>query len=256
MNNNLSPQLVDAGPELLAAGLIHRVAQPETPGPYPTAVLIHGRAANEDVMWVFRRTIPHEWLVVAPRAILPDSDGGYSWTVGVQGSGGAEEQGRVATSLTSNLQSPNSSVWPSLPLFDDAVAAVERFIQSLPALYSADLDRVVLMGFSQGAAVSFAVALRHPELVKGIASLVGFLPEGVSQSPSLPVSNLQSPISNLPIFMSVGKEDPTIPLEKAREAAEIVRAAGAELTYNEYDAGHKLNAQGMRDLATWWSERG
>jgi phospholipase/carboxylesterase len=133
-------------------------------------------------------------------------------------------------------------------LFDDAVAAVKQLVKSLPALYNADLDRVVLMGFSQGAAVSFAVALHHPELVKGVASLVGFMPEDVT--------TLQSPISNLPVFMAVGKEDPTIPLEKAREAAGILRAAGADLTYHEYDTGHKLSSQGMRDLTAWWSRLG
>jgi phospholipase/carboxylesterase len=125
--------------------------------------------------------------------------------------------------------------------------AVERFLKSLPALYSADLERVVLMGFSQGAAVSFAFALHHPGLVKGVASLVGFMPEGIFTP--------HSSLATLPVFMAVGKEDPTIPLEKAREAAEVLRAAGAELSYNEYDAGHKLNSQGMRDLAAWWSER-
>jgi phospholipase/carboxylesterase len=140
-------------------------------------------------------------------------------------------------------------------MFDDAVTAVARFVKSLPALYNADLDRVVLKGFSQGAAACFAVALRRPGLVKGIASLVGFMPEGVANLQS-PVSSLQSPLSNLPVFMAAGKNDPTIPLAKARETAEILRAAEADLTYHEYDTGHKLNAQGTRDLTAWWSERG
>ncbi len=271
MNAPSSPQLINSGPELSAAGLIHRVAQPSTPGPYPTAVLIHGRAGTEDVLWVFRRAIPHGWLIVTPRAIYPDpNEGGYSWTQ--EASGGAEEQGSggaeehpssfILQPSSSNLQSPSyqhpdlsrshtPTQWPTLAMFDEGVAALERFIRALPALYNADLDRVVLMGFSQGAAVSFALALKHPQLVKAIASLVGFMPEGAAN-----LSTSQSPLSNLPVFMAVGQKDPTIPLEKARESAAVLREANADLTYQEYDTGHKLNAQGSRDLAAWWSGLG
>jgi predicted esterase len=60
----------------------------------------------------------------------------------------------------------------------------------------------------------------------------------------------------MPIFIAVGKGDETIPYAKAKQAADVLRAAGAGLTYHEYDTGHKLNAQGMRDLTGWWSERG
>lgn len=283
MNNPSSPQLIDAGAELSAAGLVHRVAQPQTPGPYPTAVLIHGRAGTEDVLWVFRRAIPHGWLIVTPRAIYPDpNEGGYAWTLEEsrgaeeQGSGGEASSGQSAggsgdedsdQSPISNLQSspyqhPDLSrshtpaQWPTLAMFDEGVAALERFIRALPALYNADPDRVVLMGFSQGAAVSFALALKHPQLVKAIASLVGFIPEGAANLSTGAGQALQSPISDLPVFMAVGNEDKTIPLEKARETAEILRTADADLTYQEYDTGHKLNAQGSRDLASWWSRLG
>lgn len=278
MNTPASPQLIDSGPELAAAGLVHRVAQPQAPGPYPTAVLIHGRAGTEDVLWVFRRAIPQGWLIVTPRALYPDpNEGGYSWTreasrgAEEQGSGGERSSGQSAVgsgsetgekSPVSNLQSPSyqhpdlsrshtPTQWPTLAMFDEGLAALERFIRALPALYNADLDRVVLMGFSQGAAVSFALALKHPGLVKAIASLVGFMPEGADTLPSS-----QSPLSNLPVFMAVGQKDPTIPLEKARESAAILRAANADLTYHEYDTGHKLNAQGSRDLTAWWSKLG
>lgn len=219
----IEPLLISEGPGYEASGLVHRVKQPAATGPHPTVMMIHGRAGNEEVMWVFARALPPSWLVVAPRAIQVDpDDGGYSW------------------------HPRQADEWPSLPMFDEGVAAVHRFIHALPDLYQADLERVYLMGFSQGAAVAYATALRHPGLVKGIAGLVGFVPTETDAA----VAN--APLEGLPVFMAAGREDERIPLSVSRQAAEVMRAAGADVEYHEYDTGHKLNAQGMRELKAWW----
>jgi phospholipase/carboxylesterase len=216
-----SPQLIDSGPAYETTGLIHRVLQPEGEGPHPTAVMIHGRSGSEDVMWIFQRALPKEWLVVAPRAIKDDPDGGYAW------------------------HPRHRDEWPSLKMFDDAVTAVVKFINALPELYGADPDQIYLMGFSQGAAASIATAMRHPGLVQAIAALVGFAPEESESEVGRGILN------GLPIFMAVGAEDNTIPLAISRKSAETLRAAGADLTYAEYETGHKLNAAGMRALKEW-----
>lgn len=218
------PKLVTTISVINQAGLIHRVWQPPGDGPFPTVVLLHGRSGDENVMWVFGRTLPETWLQVAPRAIKPDPDGGYAW------------------------HPRGQDEWPSLAEFDEAVTAVARFIRALPALYNADPNRIYLMGFSQGAATAYATAMRQPELVRGIAGLVGFLPEecGLQETAVL---------RDLPIFMAVGKEDPLIPYQRAQQCAQSLQEAGAALTYKEYETGHRLNAAATRDLQIWWKER-
>lgn len=217
------PQLFANGPAFDAAGLVHRVRRPDAPGPHRTAVMLHGRSGDEDVMWVFASTVPDDWLIVAPRAIQADPDGDYSW----------------------HPRRPDA--WPSLIAFDEAVAALVKFIRALPALYQADPDHVYLMGFSQGAALAYAVALRHPGLVKGVAGLVGFTPEGIGSD--------QRPLEGLPVFMAAGTNDPRIPLVRSRASAGVLRQAGAALEYNEYDTEHKLTPDAIRDLRRWWQER-
>lgn len=207
------------------AVLPHRVLQPNKPGPHPTVVMIHGHLGSEDVMWIFRQTLPQDWLVVAPRAIVAEGDGRYSWHPRQQ------------------------DEWPTLTAFDTAVAILEQFMNKLPALYDADPHQIYLMGFSQGAAVAFALAISTPEKVQGIASLVGFMPLGVDEAIET------ARLTDLPVFMAVGKADERIPLEIARECGKAVRAAGAYLDYHEYETGHKLNGAGMRQLKSWWAER-
>jgi phospholipase/carboxylesterase len=219
------PGLIAEGPALEIAGLIHRVSEPSGPGPHPTVVMLHGRSGDEDAMWIFSRTLPEEWLVVAPRGIKADPGGGFAW------------------------HPRQRDEWPPLRQFDDAVAAVVDFIQTLPELYDADSDRIYLMGFSQGAATAYTTAMRHPGLVQGIAGLVGFVPVECDAAVETKV------LKGLPIFMAVGKEDPYIPFTRAQNCAQTLKESGADLTYREYDTGHRLNAQGMRDLKAWWLDR-
>jgi len=221
----MDPRAVDAGEALATSGLVHRVWQPDRPGPYRTVVMLHGRSGNENVMWLFARTLPADWLVVAPRGIKPDPSGGYAW------------------------HPRQRNEWPTLPQFDEAVAAITRFIQALPQLYAADLDHIYLMGFSQGAATAYATAIRHPGLIQGIAGLVGFIPVDCDTALE------SSPLKNLPIFMAVGKKDALIPLNHTAGCARTLAMGGTQLEYHEYDTGHKLNGQAMRDLKRWWRAR-
>lgn len=220
-------RLVASGTALDAAGLIHRVHQPSGPGSHRTVVMLHGRSGDENAMWLFARTLPNStnWLAAAPRGIKPDPDDGYAW------------------------HPRRRDEWPPLRMFDEAVAAVVRFIRALRDLYSADPDRMYLMGFSQGAATAYATAMRHPGLVQGVAGIVGFVPGDCANVLRA------APLAGLPIFMAAGRADPFIPLERAAACARTLREGGALLDYHEYDAGHKLHAKGLQDLKRWWRQR-
>jgi phospholipase/carboxylesterase len=188
--------------------------------------MLHGRSGNEDAMWIFARQLPKNWLILAPRGIKPDPAGGYAW------------------------HPRQRDEWPPLSTFDEAVAAVTHFIEGLVTVYDADPARIYLMGFSQGAATSYATAMKDPGLVQGIAGLVGFVP--VESDAAVETAAL----AGLPIFMAVGKNDAYIPVSRTASCAETLRAAGADLDYHAYETGHRLNAQGMRDLKAWWQKRG
>jgi phospholipase/carboxylesterase len=187
--------------------------------------MIHGYQGNEDVMWIFGKTVPKDWLVVAPRALMSEGDGRFSWHPRQQ------------------------NEWPTLAAFDTAVDTLLQFIDTLPAKYDADPEQIYLMGFSQGAAAAFSTAIRQPDRFQGIASLVGFMPREIDEAIET------ARLSEMPIFMAVGTEDDRVPLAIARECGKAVRATGAYLEYREYETGHKLNGPGMRKLKSWWAER-
>jgi len=222
MEATTTPRLVQTGPEWYEAGLAYRYEAPVGPGPHPTVVMLHGLYGSEDVMWVFRKTVPRPWFVVAPRAPVAERDG-YSW-----------------------ISNPIAE-WPRLAAFDPAVAALERFIKAMPRLYNADPDRIYLMGFSQGAALSYATVLQRPGLVRGVAGIVGFVPT--------PEGAIDGRLADLPVFMAVGTEDVMVPHAIAMASADLIRRSGADLEVHEYHTGHKLTAEGMDDLRRWFLAR-
>ena len=71
----------------------------------------------------------------------------------------------------------------------------------------------------QGAATSYATAMKHPGLVQGIAGLVGFVPGDCGRMAETAV------LRDLPIFMAVGKQDTTVPYEQSQICAETLKNA-------------------------------
>jgi phospholipase/carboxylesterase len=183
--------------------------------------MLHGRFGDEDAMWLFRRTMPAGWLKIAPRAPQPDPRGGHSWALHEDG------------------------VWPDLPAFAHATAALTHFLQALPRVYNSDPASTYLLGFSQGAAAAYALAMTQPGLAAAVAGLVGFVPQGGDGAA----------LRGLPVFTAVGRRDRFVPYARAMQDVNWLHEVGAALEHHEYDAGHKMTAAGLRDLTAWWRER-
>ena len=205
-------------PETLwLAGWTLRLQTPETPGPHPVVLMLHGWTGDENSMWVFAGRLPQPALLAAPRAPHSTPLGGYSWHP-------LRERG-----------------WPQLADFEPAVAALLDLLrpENFPG---ADLEKLYVVGFSQGAALGCSLALLHPGRVRALGLLSGFVPEDAASLAA------PRPLAGLPVFMAHGTQDELVPVGRARQGRDILLAAGADLQYCEHDAGHKLNAGCFRSL--------
>jgi len=196
---------------------------PEGEGPFPVIGMLHGWTGDEDSMWVFASRLPKNALLIAPRGLYPAPMGGYAW------------------------HKQRGSLWPFIEDFNQAVEdLLELFTpQNFP---QGDFEQLRLVGFSQGAALTYAFGLQHPERVQALAGLAGFLPEG---SADLAVGQ---PLLDKPVFVVHGVQDELVPVEKARFAVQILERAGASVTYCEHDVGHKLDAGCFRGLGAFFQE--
>lgn len=212
--------------ELLSSqsGLIYRARSGAAAG--PLIVMLHGLYGDENVMWLFDQALPRSATVISPRAMFTSANG-YSWARSVE----RGELGQVD--------------------FAAALEVLSHFIPEMIERYECDPQRVVVMGFSEGAALSYALSLARPELLCGVIALAGFMPDVPKHSErSCEAAESKSAVG--PRYLIIhSTDDDIVPVALAREARSVLEARGMEVDYREYSGGHKVAAQGMKDIAQW-----
>jgi phospholipase/carboxylesterase len=107
-------------------------------------------------------------------------------------------------------------------------------------------DQIDLIGFSQGAALSCAIALLHPDRVEMQAMLSGFIPGGAE------ILLAKRPLEGKLVFVTYGRRDNIIPVELARRTVELLEGSGERVMYCESDEGHKVSTDCFADLPTFF----
>lgn len=197
--------------------ILIRERKPAGKGPQEVILLLHGWTGDEHSMSVFTSQMPTDAWLVLPRGIYTSPLGGYSWY---------REQGKQ---------------WPWVDDFRPAMDGLFELLvpENFPG---AELGSFRLVGFSQGAALSYALAFLYPQKVRSVAGLAGFLPEGCQAlSRNLPLKGKR-------LFVAHGRRDERVPVEKARSCVALLREAGGEVDYCEEEVGHKLGAGCMAGL--------
>ncbi|KAJ6569678.1 phospholipase carboxylesterase [Mycena capillaripes] len=112
-----------------------------------------------------------------------------------------------------------------------------------------DARRIILVGFSQGAALSLMVALSTLHDLGGVASLSGWIP------PRARDQTITSP--NVPILWCHGTADPQIPISMAEDAVSYLRKhVRDKVEYNTYPGlQHTINDDEVNDLLAWLVHR-
>ena len=107
-------------------------------------------------------------------------------------------------------------------------------------------SRIVLAGFSQGCAMTLMTGLRHAERLAGLAGLSGYLPLA-----ALTPAERSDANALVPIFLAHGSADTVIPLSRANDSRDALRAMGHAVEWHEYPMPHAVCAEEVRDLKRW-----
>lgn len=191
-------------------------SEPAQPAPR-SLLLLHGRTGDENVMWIFTHNLPKNTWIFSPRAPVASTVSGYEWL-------------------------PPSEGWPRLPDFEEVAGKLlAEFLHWVDSA-GAPTDQVDVMGFSQGAAMAYALAALYPRHIQRVVALAGFLPA------EDPAPGRYAALQGKKIYVAHGSKDLTVPVQKAQEAVRILETAGADVDYCESDVGHKLSAPCLRGL--------
>lgn len=210
---------------------IHTIERPPQQGTSqakpPVLLMLHGFGSNEHDLMGMAPYLDKRLHIVSARAIY-DIGMGYAWYY-LYGTPG-------------NLRADDLSRAHSLEI-------LTKFVTNLPDRINVDAERVYLMGFSQGAVMSLALALTAPHLVAGVIAISGYLDEEV-------VTRVKpETLSNLPILVMHGTYDDLLPVTLGRRVKAYLETLPVRLSYQEYPIAHSIHPQGLMLLQQWLTER-
>jgi phospholipase/carboxylesterase len=192
--------------------------------------LLHGYGSNEMDLFSFAEYLPDELFIISIRAPKKLDFGGYAW-------------------YDIFLDSQNNKI-------SDDQTALERvnelavFMDQLAEKYLFSNKKMSLLGFSQGAILSYSLALHYPQKFKNVIALSGYINENI-----MPVQESINDYKNLDFFVSHGIYDDIIPIELARKIPPYLEARKIKYIYKEYPMGHEVNQVCFNDFLLWLKER-
>ncbi len=211
--------------------LLYAAHVPAGDGPFPMILALHGWGANA-----------HDLLGLAPmlhggRALVLCPQGPLALPIG----GGAYGYGWFP------LQ-PGAP--PDIDAFRRGADALRAFVDGAVARYPVDPKKIVPIGFSQGGAMAYDLALRDPGRFAGVGALSSWFPELLAQDlPKNPA------LEGFPVLVVHGTQDTRLEVEKARESRELLRPFGVALTYREFEMGHEIRPEALRVVLKWLDEK-
>jgi phospholipase/carboxylesterase len=107
-------------------------------------------------------------------------------------------------------------------------------------------ERTVLMGFSQGCAMSLMAGLRAPHRLAGIVGWSGYLPLPAATAAERSAAN-----QGTPILLAHGEHDDVVAIERGAASRDLLQALGYDVYWRSYPMAHEVCEQEVADLNAW-----
>ena len=178
-------------------------------------ILVHGRGASAtDIMTIAAEVQHPAFAYLAPQAE------GNVW---------------YPNPFTAPLESNEPYLSSAMKVLAALLSRVET---NVPA------ERVILLGFSQGACLTLEFAVRHPRRYGGLIGFSGGLigPDGTPR-------DYAGGFDGTPAFLGCSDIDPYIPKERVIEAGQVLERMGAELEVRMYPGmAHTVSPDEIAEL--------
>ncbi|MFJ3487404.1 alpha/beta hydrolase [Pseudomonas sp. NPDC090202] len=192
----------------------------------PLIIFLHGYGSDERDLFGLRSELPQDYTYLSVRAPQEVDGGGYKWFS--QDTDQAEYEG-----VTSDV--------------DKSTDLLRTFIEQATEKYATQPDKVILVGFSQGAMMSYQIGLQYPQMVRGIAPLSGKILAALN-SRLKPDDSLKP----LKVFIGHGAADNRVPFTGASEARTVLENLLISPEFHSYaGAGHTITTAEVADLKKW-----
>jgi len=196
----------------------------------PLLVLLHGYGSDENDLFSFADELPNELFILslrAPHKLQPYGNAWYAINFDAQ-----------------------QNKWNDVEQAQEAMKIIVSCIEQACTQYDLDKNNVSLLGFSQGCILSMALAINHPELIKNVIGLSGYICKEFIEE-----HRTKKDFSHLDFYCSHGSSDQVIPVDWARETPNFLTEKGIKHKYSEFPVGHGVAPQNFFEFRKWLIER-
>lgn len=219
--------LAHAQPALLTdLALPYLASSPTAAKDAPLVIFLHGYGSDERDLFGIKDELSPDYTYLSVRAPLDVDGGGHKWFS--QDTDVADYEG-----VTSDV--------------DTSTTLLTQFIQQATKKYDTKPDKVILIGFSQGAMMTYQIGLQHPELVRGIAPLSGKILSALNAR-----LKPDDRLKGLNVFIGHGTADNRVAYTGATNANAALEKLGLAPEFHSYPGvGHSISGAEINDLNKW-----
>jgi predicted esterase len=200
-------------------GFIHRFV-PGADTSQPTLLLLHGTGGNEDDLLPLGQAIARGTALLSPRGQVLEN-------------GMPRFFRRIAEGVF------------DLADLELRTEQLRTFVEDAEETYRLSPEKVIAVGFSNGANIAASLLLRHPEVLAGailIRAMVPFIPEVLPN------------LRGKPILLLSGTTDSIVAPENTQKLHNLLQSAGANVQLHWEAAGHGLTKGDLAAARTWFAQ--
>jgi phospholipase/carboxylesterase len=204
-----------------------RVQLPENFNPdqkYDLVLGLHGYGSNpEGFIKLWQRFKNPDFIFASPQAPYPFPVGkriGYSWITRKKDDELIENR---TTALTEEY--------------------VARIVKNLRDKYR--LNKIYLLGFSQGCAVAYKAGIKNHKLFAGLICFGGWLDVDYLDDRAFKKAK------RLRVFIAHGSKDRVIKPEEGQKASNFLSKYGFDVTFHEFDGAHRVPGEVLQIAQSW-----
>ena len=184
--------------------------------------LIHGYGSNSEDLFSFKTYLPKNLCIISLEAPIQLEIGSYAWY-----------------SINYNQ---DFKKWSNNEEATSSIEKIYKTINFLLRKYNLNNNDISLLGFSQGAILSWAIGFNYPKFIRRIIALSGYINEELINNHDI----------TFKVFSSHGIIDPIIPVDWARTSIKkYIKKDNKDFIYNEYNEGHTLSENNLIDFLNW-----
>jgi predicted esterase len=117
-----------------------------------------------------------------------------------------------------------------------------EFVEEATTAYGLDHDRIVAVGYSNGANIAASLLLLRPGLLRAAALLHAMVPYEPDELPDLVGTS---------VLVTAGRHDPMIPTDHPERLARMLEQAHADVTLEWQPGGHELGRAELAAVKSW-----